>query len=220
MKPKKSIVNIAILVLGTMSLHAQAMSPIPAGSQVAYLSIGLDPAVLITCGYARGIGIVNRDVMVSAELAVPVVKLDLRDYRLKVGWQTRLIQYKGWDVSTEASFILKGTENWMHSATSIGADITAILGRYGKRWFWASEFGLDKALATKITATDRYRQYYYTDFKDGWYGNPGGNWHYGLRAGFIRARTEISLRAGLQKTQRFNDPVNPFFGVLGLSYHL
>ena len=218
MKLIKSIVKIAILVLGATSLHAQVMSPIPAGSQAAYFNIGLDPAVLITCGYTRGIGIVYRDAMVSAELAIPVAKFDLRDYRLKVGGQASLFQSKGWDVSAEASFILRGTENWMHSATNIGVDITALFGYYGKRWFAAGEFGLDKALATKIAATGRYKQFYYDDFKDGWYGNPGGNFHYGLRTGFLMSQTEITLRLGLQKTELFNEGFPPFFGVLGVNY--
>ena len=218
MKPIKSIIKTMIFVIGSMSLHAQVMSPIEAGSQVAYFNIGLDPAVLVTCGYVRGIEVANRDVMLSAELAIPIAAFDLKDYRLKVGGQTSLYRSKGWDVSARTSFILRGTENWMHSATNIGADITGLFGYYGKRWFAAGEFGLDKALATKITASNRYKQFYYDDFKDGWYGNPGGNFHYGLRTGFLMNPTEITLRFGLQRTEKFNKGFPPFFGVLGVNY--
>ena len=220
MNAVKSIIKTRLLVIWamSMSLSAQVMSTVATGSQAVYFNIGLDPALLVTSGYARGIEVMNRDAMLSAELAIPIAEFDLKDYRLKVGGQTSLIQFKGWDIAAGASFIIRGTVNWMHSATNIGTDITGWIGRYGKWWFGAIEIGWDKALATKITATDRYKRYYFTDFKDGWYGNPGGNFTTGLRVGFMRTPIEITLRAGLTKTQKFNDPFNPLFGVLGVNY--
>ena len=219
----KAMIMIAFILLPILTTNAQVMSPIYAGKQAAYLNLGFDPAVLTTWGYARGFeaSFLKRDIMASTELAIPVAKLDLRDYRLKIGAQTSIVNYKGWDFSIPLHIILRGTKNWMHSATSFGADFAGLFGYYGKWWFVNLEFGYDLAFITKITATDRYKEYFYSDFKNGWYGNTSHFFTRGLRVGVRIRRTEITLRAGepiIDWTSESNDLMPPFYGSLGVNY--
>lgn len=218
----KAMIIVAFLLLPIIAANAQVISPISAGKQAVYLNFGLDPAVLPTIGYARGFeaGFIKRDMMVSAELAMPA-KLDLRDYRLKIGVQTSIVNYKGWDFSIPLHLTLRGTKNWMHSATSLGADFTALFGYYGKWWFVNLELGYDLAFITKITATDRYKEYYYPDFKDGWYGSTSSFFTRGLRAGFRIRRTEFTVRAGqpiIDWNAESNELIPPFYVTLGVNY--
>ena len=219
----KAIIMFAFILLTLMTTNAQVMSPLSAGKQAAYFNFGLDPAVLTALGYARGfeVGFIKRDMMVSTELAIPVAKLDLGDYRLKIGVQTSIINYKGWDFSIPVHLIMRGTKNWMHNATSFGADFTALFGYYGKWWFVNLEFGYDLAFITKIKATDRYKEYYYPDFKNGWYGSTSSFFTRGLRAGFRIRRTEITIRAGqpiIDWTGESSELMPPFYGNLGVNY--
>lgn len=219
----KGLIIGAFLLQFIVTANAQVMSPISAGEQAAYLNFGLDPAVLSTIGYARGFeaSLIKRDIMVSTEFAMPLAKVDLGDYRLKIGAQTSIINYNHWDLSIPVHLIMRGTRNWMHSATSFGADFTALFGYYREKWFINLELGYDMAFLTKITATDRYKKYYYSDFKNGWYGNTSHFFIRGIRAGYRIRRTEITLRAGectIDWTAESNDLTPPFYGSLGVNY--
>jgi len=217
------LITAAFILLPIMTTNAQIMSTLSAGDQAAYFNFGLDPAVLTTFGYARGFeaAFINRHVTASAELSLPVSKLDLNDYRLKIGARASVINYNSWDFSIPIHLILRGTQNWMHTATNFGADITALFGYYRDRWFVNLEFGYDSAFMTKITATDRYKKYYYHDFKDGWYGNTGHFFTRGLATGFRWRRTEIVLRAGqpiIHWSAESSELLPPFYGILGVNY--
>jgi len=146
------LITAAFILLPIMTTNAQIMSTLSAGDQAAYFNFGLDPAVLTTFGYARGFeaAFINRHVTASAELSLPVSKLDLNDYRLKIGARASVINYNSWDFSIPIHLILRGTQNWMHTATNFGADITALFGYYRDRWFVNLEFGYDSAFMTKI----------------------------------------------------------------------
>jgi len=192
---------VSVTIAATMiakEASAQVMSLLPADKQAAYLSMGLDSGLLTTVGYARGIkaDVIKRDIILSAELAIPAGDFDLGDYRFKIGAQTSIVSYKGWDLSIPIHINLIGTENWIHRATSIGGDASALFGYYADRWFLNLEFGYNVAVISKLTATDRYKKYYYSEFKDGWYSNAGGYFTRGIRVGFRIKQTEMTLRVG------------------------
>ncbi|UCF97317.1 MAG: hypothetical protein JSV89_19410 [Spirochaetaceae bacterium] len=210
----------AFFLITVLSATGQVMSPLPAGEQAVCAGIGLDPAIIFSAGYARGIRFdaINRDLLVSAEIAFPIAELDFKDNRIKTGIQMSIVSRNGWDFSTAIHAIFRGTENWMHRASNIGFDVAALGGFYGKKWFSALELCYDKALMTKITATDAYRDEVYSEFKDGWYINTGGYFQAGLRAGLQLGHLELKLRSGLQRTERFESMTVPFFADLGVNY--
>jgi len=83
----------------------------PAGAQVVNLariepgnsrfvtSVGLDPAVLTTVGYARGFGLGSGTAMWGLDLGMAVAEADVEDLRLRAGLQTTLIQEGGWRIA-------------------------------------------------------------------------------------------------------------------------
>ena len=200
-------------------LYTQVIAPIPLGTHAIYTSFGLDPAFVAVLGYARNFhnNTLNRDIIFFTEIASPI-KLDLYDYRYKLGGQACIYSFHKLDFSGMFTFITRGTKNSIHNAISFGMDITFLLGYYRNRWFAAGEFGYDGAIFTYINHSDWYKTYFYSDAKDGWYRNTASNFHYGFRTGFSLSRIEITLRAGVQKSKSIIDPLVPFFGVLGLTY--
>ena len=222
---KNILILLALIVSVIIPIEAQVSSQVAAGNQAAYINFGLDPAVSTTLGYVRGLnlGFVNKDVMISSELTLPVANLDLKDYRFKVGVRTSAWNYKGWDLSFPIHFVVKGTENWMHKATGMGADYTALFGYYGNRWFVNLEMSYNHVFATKITATDRYKEHYYSDFKNGWYKSTASYFTRGIGAGYSFGKTEITIRAGqsaIKWTEEEGDLFPPFYFSFGVNYHL
>jgi len=220
---KKIHLLLTIMILNSLfaedQLYAQVIAPIPKGTHAIYTSFGLDPAFAATLGYARNFhhSIFNRDIIISTEITSPI-KLDLSDYRYKLGGQARIYNFDKLDFSGVLTFINRGTKNSIHHAISFGMDITFLFGYYRNRWFAAGEFGSDRAIFTYIDHSDWYKTYFYSDVKDGWYRNTAGSFHYGFRTGFSLSRIEITLRAGVQKTKSILDPLVPFWGVLGITY--
>ena len=220
---KKIFLILIVMIIHSLftddQLYAQVLTPFPSGNHVIYASFGLDPAFVATLGYARSFhnSTFNKDIIIFTEIALPI-KLDLYDYRYKLGGQASIYSFNRLDFSGVFALIARGTKNSIHNAISFGMDITFLLGYYRKRWFATGELGFDRAIFTYIDHSDWYKTYFYSDAKDGWYRNTAGSLHYGFRTGFSLSRIEITLRAGVQKSKSIIDPLVPFFGILGLNY--
>ncbi|MFC1539476.1 hypothetical protein ACFL6H_08630 [Candidatus Latescibacterota bacterium] len=214
------IVMISIFALHLNMVNAQVLSPVSAGEQSVYFNLGLEPSVGTTMGYVLGkhIGLLNRDMMLFGEFNIPVTKFDLGDSQIRFGAQTSLLRHRKWDFSLGVAIAARKTKNSIFDAYGFGADITGLIGYYSNRWSVAGEIGYDKAMITHLTHSDWYKTYFYSDAKNGWYANTGGTFHYGLRGGFMIGRTEITLRAGIQKTEAFRDMLPPYYGSLGVNY--
>ena len=200
-------------------IQAQILKPLSQGNQAIYTSFGFNPAIMVSIGYAQGIysEFLNRQMIISSEIASPM-KLDFQDYRLTTGLQTSIFTHHNIDCALAVSFIIRSTENSVHSLFGFGADVILISGYIGKRWSLMGELGFDKEFVTHIKHSDWYKTYFYSDVKDGWYGNTAGNFHYGFRTSFSIAKFEIIFRAGIQKTESFNDLIIPVFGTVGVNY--
>ena len=67
-----------------------------------------------------------------------------------------------------------------------------------------------------MTHSDWYHTYFYTQARDGWYLDAGGTFHYGLVGGIAFGRTELLLRYGALRTEKFNDLTPPMYASIGL----
>lgn len=96
----------------------------------------------------------------------------------------------------------------------LGGDVAVLAGHYAPRWFAAAEVGFDWALATHIDHSDAYRMLVYADARDGWYGNTGGLFRYGLQGGITFGGNDVVLRAGQLRDVAGNPPLFPIYGTL------
>ena len=198
------------------------MSSVPDGGKAVYFNLCLEPSVGTTIGYvdSKHIPFMKRTVMFSGELNVPVAKFDFNDYRMKAGAKASLYEFGKWDLSVSASAIARGTKNSIFRAFNLGADVNGYIGYYGSRWFAAAEIGYDKGMFTHISHSGWYKTNFYSDAKDGWYGNSAGSFRYGFCGGYTVGSIEIIGRLGMQRTEANRDMMPPFFGSLGVAYHL
>lgn len=184
----------------------------------AYTTFGLDPAMITTVGYGRVVGVGGHDVQLTGDAGVAGGRLELRDFRVRLGAQTSLLRWRELQLTGSATFITRGTENSIYRGVNFGADFTGSAGLYRDRWFAAAEGGFDKAIITHIAHTDYYRDNYYADARDGWYLDAGGIWHYGLAAGVALGRAELAGRFGWRKSQDYQDVNPPVYASLGIGF--
>lgn len=181
-----------------------------------YTTFGLDPALVSSVGYARVVPVFEHHVQFTGDVGLATAGLDAEDFRVRMGMQTSLVQWRSMRVTGSATFITRGTENTIYRGINFGSDFTGTVGVYREGWFASAEGGFDKAIVTHMRLSDWYRENYYPDAKDGWYIDAGGNWHYGLAGGVAVKRTELLLRAGWHRTERYNELATPFYASVGV----
>jgi hypothetical protein len=99
---------------------------------------------------------------------------------------------------------------------NFGSDLSGNIGYYRSKWFIAGEVGFDKAIITNFKHSKVYRDQY-PGVADGWYEPAtGGNFYYGLQAGFSFKNQDIYMKAGKLLRQDFKTtPFIPFYFQLG-----
>jgi hypothetical protein len=181
-----------------------------------YTTFGLDPALIPTVGYGRVASIFGHRLQLAGDVGIVAAEMDTRDFRARLHVLTTIVRWRSLHLTGSTAFIVRGTENSIYRGYNFGTDLTGALGVYRSGWFFAAEFGLDKAGITHVTHSDWYRTYFYPEAQDGWYRDPGGTIHYGLSGGFTAGRAELLVRYGVLRTEEFNELTPPMYASLGL----
>ncbi len=212
-------VTLAVLFSAVAAQGAAAQwnnARLDGGRNRIYMTMGLDPAIITSVGFARVVPVLGHDFQVATDVGLVTAHLDTHDFRARVAVESPVVRWQSVQLSGAASFITRGTQNLVYRGLDFGADVTGTLGVYRRGWFAAAQFGKDKDIITHITNSKWYRDNAYQDAKDGWYLDCGGTYHYGLMAGVTVAGTELVGRAGFRRTEDFNAITPPFYGSLGI----
>lgn len=214
----RGLVMIAVLLAATAREASAQWNVARFGMEPnrTYTTFGLDPALVSTVGYGRVVSPWGHAMQLTGDVGLVMAKMDTRDFRARLGTQTSLAEWKSVHATGSATFITRGTQNSIYSALDFGADLTGTLGVYRPRWFAAGELGKDKAIITHITHSGYYRDIYYPDAKDGWYLDAGGTVRWGVTTGYAIGRTELTARAGWQRTEGRNPTTSPVYASLGV----
>ncbi|MBL7924688.1 MAG: hypothetical protein JNL88_10865 [Bacteroidia bacterium] len=151
------------------------------------------------------------------EYSAPAGNRVLDDFKSKAGGQIRWLAWRDVQFSTRIQGVFRRHENDFVRLLNFGSDMAGVLGYYRPQWFLAAEAGFDKAIVTHFKHAAAYREIY-ARVVDGWYEPAsGGNFYYGVQAGFSYKRQDIGLKAGKILSQDFTTkPYLPFY--VQLSY--
>jgi hypothetical protein len=194
------------------------LARLDAGRNRVFATVGIDPAIITSLGYARVVPVAGHNIQFAGEAGVVAAGVDARDFQARLEMQSSIVKWKSVQVGGSATFITRGTENVIYSGLNFGADFTGSAGVYREGWFTAAQFGFDKAVVTHIKHSDWYRDNFYADAKDGWYLNAGGTFHYGLVSGITIGNAELVAQAGFLRTEKFNDLTPPMYASMGLGF--
>lgn len=216
--------KLPLVVLGvtlSLSLTSAAsaqwnVARFDSGANRIYATFGLDPAFVPTVGYARVVSVFGHRLQLAGDVGLVAAEADARDFRARLHASTSIVRWRSLHLTGSTAFITRGTDNSIYRGVNFGMDLTGTLGIYRSGWFFAGEFGFDKAVITHVSHSDWYRDYFYAEARDGWYLDAGGTFHYGLVGGVTVGRAELLLRIGQLRTEEFNELTPPFYASVGL----
>ncbi|ATL49358.1 hypothetical protein COR50_20460 [Chitinophaga caeni] len=184
------------------------------------LGLGWDYSLSYNIGYAYHPAAVKMPLVINANFSMPSGEKLLDDFKLKLGGQIVLLNHSNFKGGISLNGIYRRFENPLTRLLNFGAEMKGRFGYYKNGWFVAGELGFDKAVITHFKHSDLYKQDIYEGVRDGWY-NPatGGNFLYGLQAGYSFNKSDITLDLGKITTQDFKTtPRIPYY--LALSFNL
>jgi hypothetical protein len=220
-------IKITILLLVFLSFlsntYSQTLnfSSLDSTRHIANVGIGLDYSLSYSLGYAHKLNS-KKPIILHANISIPSGKNLLDDFKTKIGGQIVLLNKSNLKGSITLNGLYRRYENPLVRLQNFGSEIKGIFGYYKPKWFVAGEVGFDKAIVTHFKHSQIFKEVVYQDVKDGWYEPAtGGNFHYGLQAGYSFKESDLTLNIGRVTTQDFNTtPLIPYYLMFGYNYKI
>lgn len=208
-------VLLSIISVSDASAQLYNWSVMGERCQAVSFQTGLDNGIIF--GAAYGYRLPGRlPIIVSGEYSFPAGSSVADDHKVKAGVQARLLKAGSLRLSGELYGLYRRFNNDLTGMVNFGSYSAISIGWYRPGFFVAGQFGFDKAIVTHFRHHDSYRELF-PDVQDGWYQPAtGGNYSYGIAAGYSLARVDMNLRAGKAIAEDFKTrPFVPFYAVLG-----
>lgn len=183
----------------------------PGQRHIANVNMGFDYGFTYSIGYGYQLK-TGMPIVLNAEHAHPVGGHVLDDFKTKVGGQVRVYQLNDFRFSARVQGVFRRYQNDFVRQANFGSDMAGTVGYYRSKWFVAGEFGFDKAIVTHFKHSNLYKEDF-AQVKDGWYEpSVGGNFYYGIQAGFSFEKNDLTLKAGKVIQQDFKTaPTLPLY---------
>jgi hypothetical protein len=212
---------IVIISLFTGISYAQTLnwaSLTPENKHILNLNTGLSFGVNFGVAYSYQTSTKLFPLLTTFDFSMPSGKTVLDDYKTRIGTQIRLFELNNFRFSAKIQGVYRQTTLDYVRLRNFGSDFAGTIGYYRPKWFLAGDMGFDKAIVTHFKHSAVYKSQF-ENVQDGWYEPAtGGNFYYGLQAGFSLKRTDIYLKAGKLLTQDFKTtPMLPFYAELGVT---
>lgn len=184
-------------------------------------NFGAEYGMVYGLGYGYRVTKGSLPIIAGLDVSVPSGNHLVDDFKVRVGGQVRLLEVGHFNLSTQLYGVFRRMENDFARILNFGSDFAATAGYYKSRWYISGMFGFDKAIVSEFKHTQAYRDQF-PGVVDGWYEpTTGGNFYYGLEAGYTIGTCDLFVKAGKQVTQDWKtEPLIPYFGKLGVTVHL
>jgi len=180
-----------------------------------YTEVGIDYAIFaLNAGYARRIG----NWTILGEFTQTLPEPGLKNFRATLSAQYNVKAGGRWLLPLRVGVKVANDDNPLSQITGLGFTVNLMPGYYASRFALASELAFDRIQAAYFVHSDRYRQNYFPEAKDGWYSSTATHWRLGLRTAYLFNRTELIVRGGYQAGGEYDKFVPRFYALLGVSY--
>ena len=206
MKTFKITFLIAAFMLVVSTIKAQTINWAALDSSDRHIinaNAGLDYGTIFGLGYSYQIRNKFLPAYAYMEYSFPLGENLFDDLKIKTG----------------VHGVIRRFENDNVRLVNFGSDLAAVIGYYRSHWFVAGEVGFDKAIITHFKHSAGYMEQY-PNAVNGWYGpTTGGNFYYGVQAGYSFPHSDLYLKAGKMLTQDFKtEPTLPMYGQVGYNF--
>jgi len=218
MKNHKIVMLISALILAMSSMHAQTINwgSLDSNRHIINANAGFEYGAVFGVGYGYQIKSNLFPMIANVEYSFPSGENLFDDFKTKIGMQISLFEFHHFQFSTKLHGVFRRYETDYARVLNFGSDLSGIIGYYRSKWFVAGEVGFDKAIITHLKHTTLYSDQF-PDVADGWFGpTTGGNFYYGMQAGYSFGKNDLYVRAGKVLTQDFKtSPLIPAYAQLG-----
>ena len=186
----KTIIKTSIAILTCIVFSAESFTQTinwqslkKEDKHIININAGLEYGLIYGAGYGYQHGF-KISCSIKSGIFFPVGKNLIDDFKSKIGGKIRLFQIRNFQFTANIYGVYRRYENNLVRMKNFGSDFSGIVGYYRSKWFVAGEFGFDKAIVTHLKHSQSYRDVF-PEVVNGWYSPPsGGNFYYGLQAGF------------------------------------
>lgn len=224
MKIFKSVLFVAIVCIVSVKGFSQSVNWASLKSEqkhIVYINTSWDYGIVYGAGYSHQLKS-KLPVLLNVSYSFPSGDKLFDDFKTKIGGQIRLYSIGNVQFSASVHGIYRRYENPLVRLQYFGSEMTGVIGYYKPIWFIAGEVGFDKAIVTHFKHSEIFKETIYANVNDGWYEPAtGGNFNYGIQAGYSFKRSDILLKIGQVLTQDFKTtPSIPYYFQLGYNYKI
>lgn len=201
---KNIIYSIAILAFLIIIFDGQAQtvnwrSIQPTDKHLLNVNTGWDYAMTYGIGYGYRLK-TKIPLIIGAELSLPAGEDLLDDFKTKTGLQAEVFRHNHFSATVKVQGIFRRYASEFARLANFGSECSAIVGYYKSRWYASGEFGFDKAIVTHIRHSAIMLEYN-PEIQSGWYIPAGGNFFYGVQAGYCFPGYDVYIKTGKTVTQ-------------------
>lgn len=117
------------------------------------------------------------------------------DFRKRIGVSIPLAKVVDFQFSAQLNGLFRRYENALSRLAIAGSDLNAMAGYYKRKWNIAAQFGFDKAIGIHFKYSEIYKRNF-PKVRDGWEDAGGGDFYYGVQAGYLFKRHDIYFNGG------------------------
>jgi hypothetical protein len=223
MKTNHIYLTILLAILGS-STHAQPINWASLTAEQKHIinaQIGAEHGLVYELGYGHQLRLAGMTTILSAEYSAPSGSQLIDDFKAKTGVQVQMIEHRSFHLSAKVQGVFRRYQNGLSRMLNFGSDMSITGGYYRKQWFAAGEGGFDKAIVSHFKHSAAYKANY-EGATNGWYEpSMGGNFYFGLGAGYAINKYDIYLKGGRMLGQDLKSrPTLPYYAYLGCNIRL
>jgi hypothetical protein len=211
---------LGVLLPGLMACPEEVTTGPGPGAFGLYVSFDVDPMFALGLGVIKHVRLepLQRDLLLSADVSVPVFLLDLKHFEVNVAARMSLFSVGPISVANRLGFFAMTTSNDIYSGVEWGIKEGLLIGYLGEDWHLAAQAEYGANLLTYLAQSALYRDMY-PGAKDGWYACAGGRLKLGVQGGIVvGGGVSLNLRGGYTLTERLNAYTIPFYLNVSTSY--
>lgn len=224
MKKITQIIGLLVMMIMSSSSFAQMINwahQVPDSKHMLTASAGAEYGMVYGLGYGHQVHQGTLPIIANLDVSAPAGGHLVDDFKVRIGGQIRWIELGHFGLSTQLYGIFRRMENEYARILNFGSDFSGTIGYYRNKWYVSGVFGFDKAIVSDFKHSQAYRDQF-PGVVDGWYEpTTGGNFYYGLEAGYSIGHCDLFVKAGKLAAQDWSTtPLLPYFGKIGVTVRL
>ncbi len=184
---------------------------------------GFDNSIMpINFSYKRGFDLFNTKypLIAGLDITVPLFGFDFNDVKVRILTETTIFRNKNFEIRGGLNPVFINVNTKTESISSLGCEFHTFIGYIDKKWNTGLEFSYNQIFTSYIKHTEYFKNYIFSDVKDGWYKATAANVRMGVVVNLRIKKFDIYFKGGMFATGKFKTylMMPPLYFDFGLSF--